>query len=89
MKNTRQHDIAYIEESVARGYIDRKSASKKIDMLHKQTKDVNIEGFRNKLIETMKRDDARHRHIRENVTKLSTDEQRRLINYFNRNPEEF
>jgi len=89
MKNTRQHDIEYIERSVAKGYIDRKTASQKIDMLHKQTKDVNIEGFRKKLIEAMKKDDDRHRHIRQNVNKLSTSEQRRLIDYFNKNPGEF
>lgn len=86
---TRDHDIAKIEEDMAKGLISRERGMRLIDKMYKQTKDRDLESKRKKLIEDQKARDRKYRLIRTNPEKLHPEEQKRLLEHFRKNPHEF
>lgn len=89
MKNTRYHDIAKIEEDMAKGVVSKDKGYKMIDMLHRQTKDSNLEDKRKRLIEKQRKYDREYDSIRKNPEKMNEKELARYIRYFQENPNEF
>lgn len=89
MQNTREFDIAKIEEDMAKGVISQKNGRALIDKMYKQTKDMATEDFRKKLIEAQKERDRKYRMVRENPEQLHPDQFKAVLNGFTKSPNLF
>jgi len=89
MKNTRYYDMQKIEEDMAKGLISRKRGKDLLENLYKQSKDGELEGRRERMIERQAKLSRFNRTLRRNPAKFSQSEQERAVKYFIANPEEF